>query len=97
MQLLDRKILKIHNYIYANDGLSNSETLNEFLKLFYCKILDEQSENKLTHITDSDSIIENVNNLYEKLKIKLKDFISPNEKINLKKNLFVFPPKTKKK
>lgn len=90
MQLLDRKILKIHNYIYANDGLSNSETLNEFLKLFYCKILDEQNENKLSHITDSDSIIENVNNLYEKLKIKLKDFISPNEKINLKKETIIF-------
>ena len=31
MELIDKKISKIHNYIYANEGLSNSEVLNEFL------------------------------------------------------------------
>lgn len=71
---LDLKIYKIHNYIYANEGLSNSETLNEFLKIFYCKILSEQQNDNKT-----------LDELYSKLKIKLKNFISKDEKINLKK------------
>lgn len=49
MEILNRKITKIHNYIYANEGLSNIETLTEFLKIFYCKILDENSANKFSN------------------------------------------------
>lgn len=57
MELLDKKILKIHNYIYANEGLSNSETLNEFLKIFYCKIIDEKNNNLLSKKNSDEDII----------------------------------------
>lgn len=92
MEILDKKISKIHNYIYANEGLSNSETLNEFLKLFYCKILDEQNENKLAILNSDTDIISHVNILFSELKEKLRGLIDNEEAINLKKEtiLFVF-------
>lgn len=33
----------IHDYIYANDGLSPQQTLEEFIKILFLKIVDEQS------------------------------------------------------
>lgn len=90
MELLDKKIEKIHNYIYANDGLSNSETLNEFLKIFYCKILDEQDGNKLSSLLKPEDIISRINELYDQLKIRLNTFIEPKEKINLKQSTILF-------
>ena len=92
MEKLDKKISKIHNYIYANDGLSNSETLNEFLKLFYCKILDEQNKNELPKLKSDTDILNLVDSLYSQYKEKLNGFIDPKETINLKDEtiLFVF-------
>lgn len=90
MELIDKKILKIHNYIYANDGLSNSETLNEFLKLFYCKILDEQNSNILENCKSNDDLLKNINSLFEKLKEKLSDFFDKDEKINLKSETILY-------
>lgn len=90
MELIDKKISKIHNYIYANEGLSNSEVLNEFLKIFYCKILDEQEKNELVKSLSPDVIIEKVNALYEILKDRLKGIIDSKEKINLKKETIVY-------
>ena len=90
MELIDKKVSKIHNYIYANEGLSNAEVLNEFLKIFYCKILDEQGKNELAKKLTPDSIIEKVYILYDELKDKLKGIIDPKEKINLKKETIIY-------
>ena len=90
MELIDKKVSKIHNYIYANEGLGNEEVLNEFLKLFYCKILDEQKSNILSKNINNDEIIENVNNLYEEYKEKLKGIVDSKEKINLKKETIIY-------
>lgn len=90
MELIDKKVSKIHNYIYANEGLSNAEVLNEFLKIFYCKILDEQEKNELAKKLTPDLIIEKVYLLYDELKYKLKGIIDPNEKINLKKETIIY-------
>lgn len=90
MELLDKKILKIHNYIYANEGLSNSETLNEFLKIFYCKIIDEKNNNLLSIKSSDEDIILGMHELFDVLKEKLKDFIDSKEKINLKKETIIY-------
>lgn len=84
MELLDKKISKIHNYIYANEGLSNSETLNEFLKLFYCKILDEMGDNTLKKATNSLEIKKAVYDLYSVLLEKLNGLIDKKESIGLR-------------
>lgn len=88
MEILTRKITKIHNYIYANEGLSNIETLTEFLKIFYCKILDENTDNKLCNFNNINLNI--ISNLFENLKIKLKNIFETNEKINLKEETIIF-------
>ena len=38
-----KKFEEIHDYIYANDGLSPQQTLNEFLKILFVKIFDENN------------------------------------------------------
>ena len=37
-----KRFEEIHDYIYANDGLSPQQTLNEFLKILFIKIYDEK-------------------------------------------------------
>ena len=36
-----KKFEEIHDYIYANDGLSPQQTLEEFVKILFIKIFDE--------------------------------------------------------
>ena len=84
MEQIDKKIFKIHNYIYANEGLSNSETLDEILKIFYCKILDEQSGDNLLQTTNEKKQIVVLELLYNKLKCLLSNITDKNEKIKLK-------------
>ena len=90
MELIDKKIAKIHNYIYANEGLGNEEVLNEFLKIFYCKILDEQNKNIFSKNITPDEIIENINILYDEYKEKLKGIVDSKEKINLKRETIIY-------
>ncbi|MBP3546765.1 MAG: N-6 DNA methylase [Alphaproteobacteria bacterium] len=90
MDNIDKKILKIHNYIYANDGLSNAETLTEFLKIFYCKILDENDGNMFLLLTNEADILRRVNNLYKSFQTKLNNVVKTSEKINLKDRTIIF-------
>lgn len=90
MEKLNRKIYKIHNYIYANEGLSNSETLNEFLKVFYCKILDEKNGSELYKQKDSTATIEYLQQLYSELKAKLKGLMDKNETIDLHPETLIY-------
>lgn len=90
MNDLDKKVLKIHNYIYANDGLNNEETLNEFLKIFYCKVLDENDGNLFLLLVSEQDILKRVNELYDVFKKKVKGILNENEKINLKERTILF-------
>ena len=48
-----KKFEEIHNYIYANDGLSPQQTLEEFVKILFIKIYDEnESLNQFTIATE---------------------------------------------
>lgn len=90
MEKLNKKILKIHNYIYANEGLSNSETLNEFLKIFYCKIIDEKKYCKLYKQKNDAAVIEYLQQLYSELKEKLDGLMDKNEAIELSLETQIF-------
>jgi type I restriction enzyme M protein len=37
---------KIHNSIYANDGLSAQQALDEMLKVLFIKVFDEKENSK---------------------------------------------------
>ncbi len=56
LEYLNKTITKAHNHLYANDGLSNSEALEELIKLMYCKIFFEQEmgATDLTIFSDTD-------------------------------------------
>lgn len=56
LENLNKTITKAHNYLYANEGLSNSESLEELLKLMYCKIEIEKvnNNNLLDKISDPE-------------------------------------------
>lgn len=89
-----RKFEEIHDYIYANDGLSPQQTLNEFLKILFIKIYDENNHLRLFHVfsdeyqslrqnkTDSN-ITERISVLFEKTKMEYTDMFDADERIKL--------------
>lgn len=57
IEFLNKTISKAHNHLYANEGLSNSEALEELLKLMYCKIELEKNGLVLNKNSDNNSIL----------------------------------------
>ena len=51
---LSRKFEEIHNFIYANDGLSTQQTLEEFIKILFIKVIDEKKKEKQFYIDDQE-------------------------------------------
>ncbi len=47
-----RKFEEIHNFIYANDGLSTQQTLEEFIKILFIKVIDEKKRENQFFIED---------------------------------------------
>lgn len=89
-----RKFEEIHNFIYANDGLSTQQTLEEFIKLLFIKILDERNEVKSFKITSEEfesiknskkdkSFSSRISNLFNKTIIEYSDLFDEDEKIRL--------------
>ncbi len=91
MEGFDKKLLKIHNYIYANDALSNTDVLDEFLKLFYCKMIDEQDKNnQLKKLYKEAELVKYIKDLYVELKKRMPDVFDKNDTINLKDRTIAF-------
>jgi len=86
---------KIHNFIYANDGLPKHQSLDELIKLLFMKFLDEKktSENFYIDADEYSEIQKTGNNkdfssrietLFKEVKKKYPKLFDSNEKINLK-------------
>ena len=84
IEFLNKIISKAHNHVYANDGLSNSEALEELLKLMYCKIEFEKNDSELDPadlkpnelLVRTKSIYKSLTNKYPEIfsgKLKLSD------------------------
>lgn len=52
----------IHNYIYANDGLSPQQTLEEMTRLLFVKFFDENNKSNLFFVTSDELEAINSNN-----------------------------------
>ncbi|OQX80235.1 MAG: hypothetical protein B6D64_03550 [Bacteroidetes bacterium 4484_276] len=89
-----RKFEEIHNFIYANDGLSTQQTLEEFIKLLFIKILDERENIRFFKITSGEfESIKNsrknkyfssrISNLFNKTISEYSDLFDKDEKIRL--------------
>ena len=96
-----RKFEDIHDYIYANDGLSPQQTLNEFLKILFIKIYDEKEGlgmfklspeefkelNKERRVTPA---IERISKLFELTKNEYHGVFDSDERIKLSNNVLGF-------
>lgn len=80
----------IHNYIYANDGLSEHQVLEEIVKILFIKYYDEQNGENNFYITESEldknkksSFSLRVNQLFENTKQKYKTFFDSQDSLKL--------------
>ena len=70
-----RRFEEIHDYIYANEGLSSHQTLNEFIKILFVKLVDENQDSRQFYVTSSELLYhsEDVSNRINKLFITAKN------------------------
>lgn len=89
-----KKFEEIHDYIYANDGLSPQQILEEFVKILFIKIFDEnESLNQFTISTEEwnevktgkavHSITERISSLFEQTKQAYKDIFDNDDRIRI--------------
>lgn len=89
-----KKFEEIHNYIYANDGLSPQQTLEEFVKILFIKIYDENRNLNQFNISAEEwnemktgkttlSINERINNLFEETKKAYQDIFDSDDRIRI--------------
>ena len=67
---------EIHDFIYANDGLSPQQALEEFVKILFVKIFDE---NERLNLFSEQNIV----TLFEKTKHNFSEIFENDEKIKL--------------
>lgn len=96
-----KKFEEIHDYIYANDGLSPQQTLEEFVKILFIKILDEnQNLKQFTISTEEWTYLKSGNNvssfsdritvLFDKTCKQYKDIFDTDDRIRLSLNALGF-------
>ena len=78
-----RRFEEIHDYIYANDGLSPQQALEEFVKILFVKIF---GENEHLNLFSEQNIFE----LFEKTKQNFSEIFENDEKIKLSENSIKF-------
>ncbi|GAB4330922.1 MAG: hypothetical protein OHK0038_05430 [Flammeovirgaceae bacterium] len=96
-----KKFSEIHNSIYANDGLSAQQALDEMLKILFIKVLAEK-ENTQDFFVSSEEFAEikagkksktflaRIENLFQKTIESFADVFEPSEKIKLSLASLVF-------
>ena len=89
-----KKFEEIHDYIYANDGLSPQQTLEEFVKVLFIKIYDEnemlngftvstEEWNNLKSGAEAPDLILRVSQLFDKTKRAYLDIFDNDDRIRL--------------
>ena len=73
---LFRRFEEIHDYIYANDGLSPQQALEEFVKILFVKIHDE---NERLNLFSEQNFVE----LFEKTKQSFSEIFDKDDKVKL--------------
>jgi len=78
-----RRFEEIHDYIYANDGLSPQQALEEFVKILFIKVFDENNNSNLFSKN-------NISALFEKTKQNFPEVFEHDEKIKLAEKTICF-------
>lgn len=89
-----KKFEEIHSYIYANDGLSSQQTLEEFIKILFIKVFDENNNLKQFNISSnewnnlklgrsSNEFLNRIKNLFDRTCYEYKDVFDTDDKVKL--------------
>jgi type I restriction enzyme M protein len=89
-----KKFEEIHDYIYANDGLSPQQTLEEFVKILFIKIFDENenlnqftiSTEEWTELKTGKTILtisERISTIFEQTKQAYQDIFDTDDRIKI--------------
>lgn len=78
---------RVHNYIYANQGVHTDKAFEELQKIIFIKVFDEQYSPTLQFYILSDEnfpdVRKRIEDLFEKVKNRYKYIFKENEKIEL--------------
>lgn len=91
-----RRFEEIHDYIYANEGLSSHQTLNEFIKILFIKIFDENQSTQQFYITaaelthHSDDVSRRVAKLFQFAKQEYHDIFEESDSLNMSSKTLSF-------
>ncbi|MDR2409859.1 MAG: N-6 DNA methylase [Bacteroidales bacterium] len=78
-----RRFEEIHDFIYAHDGLSPRETLEEFIKILFIKIFDEDKKIYKFYLSNDSIDLSSIAELFEFTKMKFNTVFEKTDKINL--------------
>lgn len=96
-----KRFEEIHDFIYANDGLSPQQTLEEFVKILFIKIFDENKQlfhfsisseewNYIKMGKSASSFSERINTLFNKTQKEYYDIFDADDRIKLSINALGF-------
>lgn len=91
-----RRFEEIHDYIYANEGLSSQQTLNEFVKILFVKIVDEGQEHQQFYVTASElahntqSVYDRIDQLFQTAKAEYLDIFDTTDLLNISSKTLSF-------
>ena len=101
LDTLLKRFEDIHNYIYANDGLSEQQVLEEIVKILFIKFYDEQNEKKSFYGLDTEiskmntsekqnSFLNRIGKIFEETKEKYDSFFDSNDSLKLSPHSLAF-------
>lgn len=96
-----KRFEEIHDFIYANDGLSPQQTLEEFVKILFIKIFDENEKLKQFSVSSNEwndiklgknvsSFSERISALFDKTQKEYQDIFDTDDRIKLSLNALSF-------
>lgn len=96
-----KRFEEIHDFIYANDGLSPQQTLEEFVKILFIKIFDENEKMKQFSVSSIEwndiklgknvsSFSERITALFDKTQKEYQDIFDTDDRIKLSQNALSF-------
>ena len=99
-----KKFEDIHNYLYANEGLSEQQVLEEIIKILFIKFYDEQKNGNLFYISKteflniSSKVTQNIffnriNRLFTDIKKTYHSYFDKNDTLNLSADSLAFSVK----
>ncbi len=90
-----KRFEEIHNYLYANDGLSEQQVLEEIVKILFIKYYDEQNTECAFYAKENESVnsadfLKRINFLFENTKEKYKTYFDKNDSLKLSEESLFF-------